>query len=70
MDKIRPDPAADEIHVNASETYFYNTIPNKKSSFTIDPSFSSEGMQGYKMKLRSKSSSVNNRIRRDYAFVY
>jgi hypothetical protein len=76
-EKVRADLPAPEIHTNASETYFYNTMPFKRSTFTINPNFISENLNVKKIGLqnRSLSASVNLdsapvKYRRNYAFVY
>lgn len=77
-EKIKPDPPAIELHTNASETYFYNTLPFRKATFTINPHFISENLNVKKMGLQNRlsGSQTNNNIfgpvkfRKDYAFVY
>jgi len=81
QEKVRPDPPAPEIHYNAPETYFYNTVPNRKATFTINPNFRSEMLNVQKIGLqtRVKGKSTSNvfshygapvRFRRNYAFCY
>lgn len=66
LDKLRPDPGMQITRVNSASTYFYNTIPNKKASFTIDPNFSSETLVE---QQRARGESCP-RFRRNNAFVY
>ena len=67
ISKLKPDPAMEMTRVNAAQTYFYNTIPTKKASFTIDPNFASETILDLR---KSRSKSCSNSFRRDFAFVY
>ncbi len=79
-EKVRPDPPAPEIHYNSPETYFYNTVPTRKATFTINPNFRSEMLNVQKMGLqtRAKGKSTTNllshfapvKYRRNYAFCY
>ncbi len=67
-----------ELKHNAAETYFYNTLPFRKATFTINPNFISENLNVKKLELQkqSKAHQANNNLfgpvkyRRDYAFVY
>lgn len=70
MDKLKPDRAAPEIHYNASETYFYNTMPFRNATFTIDPSFISEKLNVQKLDRIRGSANERVKYRRDFAFVY
>jgi hypothetical protein len=73
LDKLRPDPMAPELHYNAAETYFYNTLPNRHLSFVIHPTFISEHLNVKKIDLQNKDAEASNRpvkYNRNYAFVY
>ena len=79
QEKVRSDPPAPEIHYNSPETYFYNTVPSRKATFTINPEFRSEMLNVHKIGLKKRdngSSSPNLRFgaavkyRRNYAFCY
>ena len=52
-----PKPAAD-IHYNASETYFYNTLPKRVHRYVIDPNFISENLNVNKMSLSKRPPSA------------
>jgi len=73
--KIDPPLAAFDTH-NSSETYFYNTIPIRKTCYTVNPHFISENLNVKKMDLQNRlmgsSAGVFGPVkyRRDYAFVY
>ncbi|CAF1048192.1 unnamed protein product [Brachionus calyciflorus] len=76
LDKLKPDRPAPEVHYNAAETYFYNTMPFRKATFTINPHFISENLNVQKIDLKLRENSARGssmepvRYRRDYAFVY
>lgn len=73
MNKLQADDPAPEIHYNSPDTYFLNTMPFRKATFTIDPSFISENLNVQKIDLKRRdSSNLKNsvRYRRDFAFVY
>jgi hypothetical protein len=75
MDKIKPDPEAPQLHFNAAETYFYNTLPYRKATFTVNPHFISENLIAKKNLIEQEKRRLNNNVtqpvkyRRDYAFV-
>lgn len=73
MNKLQPDSPAPELHYNSPETYFYNTMPFRKATFSIHPSFISENLNIQKIDLKRKDTAGSNkavRYRRDFAFVY
>lgn len=49
-----PKPAAD-IHYNASETYFYNTIPKRVPRYVVDPNFISEDINVNHMSVSKRT---------------
>ncbi len=54
MEKFQiPKPAVD-LHYNASETYFYNTLPKRVHRYVIDPHFISENLNVNKMSLSKR----------------
>ena len=74
-DKIKADPPPIQLHHNAAETYFYNTLPFRKATFSINPNFISENLNVKKLELQKQSKENNSlfgpvKYRRDYAFVY
>lgn len=84
-ESLKTDPGAPELHFIASDTYFLNTMPTKRSTFTIHPEFISESLDVRKVLLSKKMAAEgkaalsstekeealrNLRFRRDYAFVY
>ncbi|RNA06155.1 IQ-DOMAIN 14-like isoform X3 [Brachionus plicatilis] len=73
MNKLQPDERAPQIHYNSPDTYFLNTMPFRKATFTIDPSFISENLNVQKIDLKRKESNGSKnavRYRREFAFVY
>ena len=76
MESIKPDPERPKLHYNANETFFYNTLPPRKATFTVNQNFISENLRipkknAYDEKIRILNSMGKPvRFRRDYAFVY
>jgi len=71
LDKLKPDPAAPEMHYKAAETFFLNTMPSKRMTFSVDPNFISENLNIKKVSLQNRSPSAGPvKYRRDFAFVY
>ena len=59
IDKFQiPKPAAD-VHYNASETYFYNTIPKRVHRYVIDPNFISENLNVNRISLSQRPLTAN-----------
>lgn len=54
-----PKPPSD-IHYNASETYFYNTLPKRVHRYVIDPNFISENLNisGRSMSKRAAATTT------------
>jgi hypothetical protein len=48
-----PKPPA-ELHYNASETYFYNTLPKRVPRYVVDPNFISENLNVNKISLSKR----------------
>jgi hypothetical protein len=76
-EKVKSDPPAPGYFFNAPETFFYNTSPSRKATFTINPHFRSEVLNVQKLGLKNRehTSSPNLfgapvKYRRNYAFVY
>ncbi|CAF4513802.1 unnamed protein product, partial [Rotaria sp. Silwood2] len=44
----KPPP---ELHYNASETYFYNTLPKRSHRYVVDPNFISENLSVNKISM-------------------
>ena len=80
LEKLKPDPIAPDVHYKAADTFFYNTLPPRKMTFSIDPHFISENLNVKKVSLQNRPPSANStsrplstgpvRYRRDYAFAY
>lgn len=54
IEKFQIPKPAPEIHYNASETYFYNTIPKQMHRYVIDPNFISEHLNVNKISLSKR----------------
>ncbi|CAF4805036.1 unnamed protein product, partial [Rotaria socialis] len=44
IEKFQIPKPPQEVHYNASETYFYNTIPKRVHRYVVDPNFISENL--------------------------
>jgi hypothetical protein len=51
----KPPP---EIHYNANETYFYNTLPKRVHRYVIDPHFISENLNVNRISLSKRPSTA------------
>jgi hypothetical protein len=52
-----PKPPVD-IHYNASDTYFYNTLPKRVHRYVINPHFISENLNVNKISLSKRPSTA------------
>ncbi|CAF1032060.1 unnamed protein product, partial [Didymodactylos carnosus] len=44
IEKFKPTTAPPELHYNASETYFYNTVPKQSQRYVVSPNWISEDL--------------------------
>ncbi|CAF1001721.1 unnamed protein product [Adineta steineri] len=54
VEKFQIPKPAPEVHYNANETYFYNTMPKRVHRYVIDPNFISENLNINKMSLSKR----------------
>jgi len=54
VEKFRIPKPVPDLHYNASETYFYNTMPKRVHRYVIDPNFISENLNINKMSLAKR----------------
>ena len=58
IEKFQVPKPPPELHYNASETYFYNTIPKRVHRYVIDPNFISENLNVNKISLSKRPSTA------------
>ncbi|CAF0733774.1 unnamed protein product [Adineta ricciae] len=59
IEKLQIPKPAPDVHYNASETFFYNTIPKRVHRYVIDPNFISENLNVNKMPLSQRPPTAN-----------
>lgn len=59
VEKLQIPKPAPDVHYNASETFFYNTIPKRVHRYVIDPNFISENLNVNKMSLSQRPPTAN-----------
>ena len=60
VEKFQLPKPPQEVHYNASETYFYNTVPKRAHRYVVDPSFISENLNisGRSMSKRTSTTTA------------
>ena len=59
IEKFQVPKPPPELHYNASETYFYNTMPKRVHRYVIDPNFISENLNVNKISLSKRPPTAN-----------
>ncbi|CAF1276745.1 unnamed protein product, partial [Didymodactylos carnosus] len=72
IEKFKLSTPPPELHYNATETYFYNTVPKQPQRYVVSPDWISEDLNVHKISLkkRPQTSTTPALYRRDIALAY
>jgi len=48
---LQPTKPRQEVHYNAAETFFYNTMPKRSHRYVVNPNFISENLNVNRVSL-------------------